>query len=272
MNIRTIVPDGRKYTRGRPNGTPNLFVIHHQAGYQENSIRALTTGQGAPSANYIISGADVVASVPEGDTPWTNNNWASNTKSITFELANAPGMQPPSQATLESAAQIMASAARRWEYSLPLRRGVNVYGHNEVADKPTACPGGTNLSWLIARANQILESSPPGSSVGAAAPPDQEALAQQEVARVFAEIRRSGMAYIHVKGTKTHILVGVDARYPIKGLKSESKRGITTWSGQGEIALCRDIWGEPRLISARGYEILADILTRDEPGNGGVRA
>ncbi|GAA3580990.1 hypothetical protein GCM10022198_00100 [Klugiella xanthotipulae] len=155
MKIRTVRPDPRKYTPGRPNGKPNLFVIHHQAGYQENSIRVLTTGQGAPSASYIISEGDVVASVPEGDTPWTNNNWASNTRSITFELANSPGMAPPSRGTLESAAQVMAAAARRWGYTVPLTRA-NVKGHNEVADKPTACPGGTDLGWLIARANQIL--------------------------------------------------------------------------------------------------------------------
>jgi hypothetical protein len=128
-------------------------------------INTLRGTNGAPTANYVVGGKELVEMVPEGSSAWTNGRWTSNIYSVTFEMLNASGSSatgwfPPSEQTMETTAWAMARAAQRWNIELPLEHGINVFGHKEVSKTPTACPGALDIKRVVARANEILAEAP----------------------------------------------------------------------------------------------------------------
>lgn len=155
------------YTIGRPDPKgPNHIVLHHAATTSlSGDINTLRGTNGAPTANYVVSGKELVSMVPEGSSPWTNGRWTSNLYSVTFEMINgsgssATGWFPPSEETMETTAWVMARAAQRWNIELPLEHGVNVFGHKEVSKVATACPGALDIKKVVARANEIIKLNP----------------------------------------------------------------------------------------------------------------
>lgn len=180
---RTEAVSVNGYTVGRPDPKgPNHIVLHHTAGTSlSGAVSTLRGTNGAPTANYVVSGTELVEMVPEGSSAWTNGRWTSNLYSVTFEMVNgggsSPNWQPPSQATMETTAWAMARAAQRWNIDLPLEHGVNVFGHKEVSKTPTACPGSLDIAAVVKRANEIIAANPvpapptPGPSI------DTEAIA-----------------------------------------------------------------------------------------------
>ena len=155
------------YTTGRPDPLgPNHIVIHHAASDSLSGVvNTLRGTNGAPTASYAVKDNELVAMVPEEDSPWTNGRWTSNMYSVTFEMCNAGpavnGVWPaPSAATMETVAYAMARAAQRWNIELPLEHGVNVFGHKDVSKSATSCPGATDVRKLVARANEIIAASP----------------------------------------------------------------------------------------------------------------
>lgn len=159
------VPSPNGYTQGRP-GKPNHIVLHHTAGTSlTGAVAALSGGNGAPTASYVVQDSQLVSMVPEDCAPWTNGRWASNLWSVTFEMVNAGGTSasgflPPSPDTMETTAWAMARAAVRWGIEQPLEYGVNVFGHRDVSKSSTACPGSLDMLKVIARANEIIKATP----------------------------------------------------------------------------------------------------------------
>lgn len=155
------------YTIGRPDPKgPNHIVLHHAASTSLSGvINTLRGTNGAPTANYVVSGKELVEMVPEQSSAWTNGRWTSNLYSVTFEMLNASGSSstgwfPPSAETMETTAWAMARAAQRWNIELPLEHGVNVFGHKEVSKTATACPGGLDIKAVVKRANEIIAANP----------------------------------------------------------------------------------------------------------------
>jgi hypothetical protein len=159
------------YTAGRPTlaasvglGPVNHFVLHHAATTSlTGAVNTLKGGAGAPTATYVVKDRVLVNMVDEADAPWTNGRWTSNMHSISFEMVNeggspSAGWTPPSADTQETVAWAMARAVRRWGIEEPLAYGINVFGHRDVSKSATACPGGLDVTAVVARVNDILAS------------------------------------------------------------------------------------------------------------------
>jgi hypothetical protein len=134
-------------------------------------INMMITGSRQVSSNYVISNEGrITGVVPEELRAWTSGSKSDggrgaawDRKSITFEIANSSmgGDWPVSAKAQEATAQVVADVARR--YGIILNRDT-VVGHRELwtrhrASYPTACPGGLDMDWIVARANEILKSS-----------------------------------------------------------------------------------------------------------------
>lgn len=147
-----------KYWAGTPNytsGNDGIMYLfpHWTAGGFDASVSTLRNPSREASAHYVIEGDKVAQLVKEGDTAWHCGNWYYNRRSIAYELVGWPG-NPPSRKTLDTCAQLMADASRKYFGGAKLVHGVNVKLHREVY--ATSCPGETDVNYLIAKANEIL--------------------------------------------------------------------------------------------------------------------
>jgi peptidoglycan hydrolase-like protein with peptidoglycan-binding domain len=153
----------RNYATGRAGTAVDRIVLHHQASTNSNvTLGMMSSGSRQVSANYVIRGnGRAVGVVHEEHTPFTNGNLAWNRRSITFEIENSAGAPSwsVSPAAHEITAQIVADVARRYGWGSVDRNRVVV--HKELYARygvgyATACPGGLDANWIVARANEIL--------------------------------------------------------------------------------------------------------------------
>jgi hypothetical protein len=153
----TIGADSRGYNVGRE-GVPNHAVLHHTATNNAASARNTLSGaNGAPTAQYLVEDRVAWGMVDERDTAATNGRWKSNTRGINLEIVNSGSpIGKPSPESHHTAAQLVARAARRWNWRLPLELGVNVFGHGDVSKSPTACPGELDKALIVRLANNAL--------------------------------------------------------------------------------------------------------------------
>lgn len=86
------------------------------------------------------------------DTAWAVGDWEWNKRSVSIEHVGTTA-NPPSYATLDTSAQLMVALARSkgWRH---LTMGDNVGIHKWYSS--TSCPAGTDVNWLVAKANQYL--------------------------------------------------------------------------------------------------------------------
>lgn len=167
------------------------IVLHHMASTNYEWVKdAMRTGSKEVSANYIVSNegaADGV--VPEELRSWSLSSAEWDGRSITFEIENESlgGNWPVSNAAQEKVAQIVADICVR--YGIPCNRD-RILGHREVysrhgASYPTACPGGLNMDWIVARANQIIQGSTP-------APTPEESITNMAQRAYYARVDAAG--------------------------------------------------------------------------------
>ena len=135
------------------------MVIHHSAGTSIEGCRNrfMDTSEDG-SAHYAIKNDVVQQYVHEGDGAWhSGDNWA-NTHTIGIENVNATGGPDwlVDERTVETCCELMADIAIRHGL-LPLKRGVNVWGHRDFSS--TYCPGVLydRLDWMCDRANTIAK-------------------------------------------------------------------------------------------------------------------
>lgn len=156
---RTITTPNKSSRYGAP---IQYIVLHHMASTSFGGVlNSWQTGAKEGSANYAISNeGEIVGVVPESLRSWSLSSATWDAKSITFEIENeaAGGSWPVSSAAHEATAKVVADLVRR--YGIPLDRN-RVLGHREVytrhgASYATACPGGLNMDWIVARAAQLL--------------------------------------------------------------------------------------------------------------------
>lgn len=146
------------YWAGTPNFTPGTYGVsylfpHWTCGGFDGSVSTLQDPSRQASAHYVIEGDRVAQLVDEGDSAWHCGNGWYNMRSISYELVGWPG-NPPSRATLDTCAQMMADASARYFGGAELVLGENVMLHKYV--KSTSCPGETDIDYLICKANDIL--------------------------------------------------------------------------------------------------------------------
>lgn len=147
-----------KYWAGTPNYTPGNYGIvalfpHWTCGGFDGSVATLQNPDRQASAHYVIEGDRVAQLVDESDSAWHCGNYYYNMRAISYELVGWTG-NPPSYATLDTCAELMAQASRDYFDGAPLVLGENVMLHKWVAD--TDCPGETDIDYLVAKANEIL--------------------------------------------------------------------------------------------------------------------
>lgn len=138
------------------------IVLHHTASTgMDQTIDMMVSGSRQVSANYVVKDRRIARIVPEEYRSWSLSSAEWDGRSITFEIANSSngGGWPVSPESQESVARVVADISSR--YGIPLNRD-RILGHREVytrhgASYPTACPGGLDMDWIVARAKQIKD-------------------------------------------------------------------------------------------------------------------
>jgi len=148
------------YTKGRTAPITKITVHHMGAVASAQACGALFQRPDRKgSANYGIGNDGAIAQyVSEGDTPWTDSDWSSNSTSVTVEVSNSASSSdwPVSKTTLDSLVKLCADIALRNGFGA-LVKGKNLTWHSMYAS--TACPGPYLLSqmdYICAEANKII--------------------------------------------------------------------------------------------------------------------
>lgn len=165
--LATVFVDAHpsNYTKGR-NTSIKAVTLHHMAGrctaqrcgeFWQNPAR------NASSTYGIGYNGEIGCYLDEMDTPWTNSNWASNSCSVTIEVANEykGGDWKITDASLASLIKLVADIAIRNNLGT-LVKGQNLTWHSMFAN--TNCPGPyilSKLDYIIAEANKIINGDHP---------------------------------------------------------------------------------------------------------------
>lgn len=129
-----------------------VIVIHISECTSLSQIDNTFLGIREASAHYGVAPGQIHQYVRLNDTAWAVGNWEWNKRSVSIEHVGTTA-NPPSYATLDTSAQLMAALARSkgWRF---LTMGDNVGIHKWYSS--TSCPAGTDVNWLVAKANQYL--------------------------------------------------------------------------------------------------------------------
>lgn len=143
MNIRDNFAYAGNFTAGRMGNPINKIFIHHAATTDFDGIaRTFQAVNRGASAHYGVGrGGKVDRYVPEGSIAWHCGNWPYNATSIGIENVNSGGSAqgwPVANDTFDTLVELVRDIASRHGL-LPLKVGVNLFGHKDVS--ATACPG-----------------------------------------------------------------------------------------------------------------------------------
>ena len=130
----------------------STIVIHISECTSLSQIDNTFWGSREASAHYGVAPGQVHQYVNLNDTAWAVGDWEWNKRTVSIEHVGTTA-NPPSYATLDTSAQLMAALARSkgWRH---LKLGDNVGIHKWYSS--TSCPAGTDVNWLAAKANQYL--------------------------------------------------------------------------------------------------------------------
>lgn len=143
MNIRDNFAYAGNFTAGRQGNPINKIFIHHAATTDFDGIaRTFQSVNRGASAHYGVGrNGKVDRYVPEGSIAWHCGNWPYNATSIGIENVNSGGAAqgwPVANDTFDTLVELVRDIASR-HGMLPLKVGVNLFGHKDVS--ATACPG-----------------------------------------------------------------------------------------------------------------------------------
>lgn len=148
------------YTVGRQAKISEI-TIHHTGGVitLEQLGKLWQTPGRQGSSHYGVKDNEIYCYVSEGDTAWTNSNWASNCRAITIETANSAegGNWPISDASMNTLIKLVADIAKRNNLG-KLKVGENLTYHSMYT--ATVCPGPylrSKLQYIADMANAINE-------------------------------------------------------------------------------------------------------------------
>jgi len=140
------------YSSSRYGEDWSVIVIHISECTALSQIDNTFWGTREASAHYGVAPGQIHQYVGLNDTAWAVGDWEWNKRSVSIEHVGTTA-NPPSYATLDTSAQLMAALARSkgWRH---LTMGDNVGIHKWYSS--TSCPAGTDVNWLVAKANQYL--------------------------------------------------------------------------------------------------------------------
>ncbi|HWT40487.1 MAG TPA: N-acetylmuramoyl-L-alanine amidase [Dongiaceae bacterium] len=145
-SVRQNPANPSNYTPNRKEwgGSISEIVIHHAATTDFDGIGATFKNQtrGASAHYGVGTNSNVDQYVDENDIAWHAGNWGHNTRSIGIENVNISGAPDWNIAgqTFATLVELVHDIAQR-NGLLPLVVGKNLFGHNDVSDKRTECPG-----------------------------------------------------------------------------------------------------------------------------------
>lgn len=159
-NITGFYPaDPSNYTKGREGRAIKYFTVHHSAGWEQTLRHLWANPDRDGSSTFYVSGTVREQYVELEDTPWTNNNWLSNTESITCETRGDWRNGYRDQATLNNLTEVMYQC-------LKLYPNLQLTYHKDVSRSATVCPadlkdkGYAAECWQAAKNRIAVESKP----------------------------------------------------------------------------------------------------------------
>jgi len=141
------------FTRGRNTRVTDI-TFHHIVGDAPAAINRFCHTDDGVSATYIIgSDGTIYQNVADNDTPHTNGNFSSNSRSITIEHAGGHANVPYTDAMYNASIQLVAWLIQTY--------GITTFRrHRDII--PTACPGGLNVEHIINNARATLDRAEQG--------------------------------------------------------------------------------------------------------------
>lgn len=149
---------------GRNGHTITHITLHIMVGHLTGTDSTFQHPGGA-SAHYGI-GADgtIHQYVDENNGSWSDANYTSNNSTISIEHEGGKSDIPCTQACMDASARLCADIARRHGWTHLWHDGLNgnIWLHREIpgtdhAGCPDLAPNGLNTTYIINKANQILE-------------------------------------------------------------------------------------------------------------------
>lgn len=156
--VRAGIPAGN-YAKGR---TVQISQIseHHVVGDARHAIsKAQIVGREFSCTFTIAMDGTIFQLVDIEDTPYTDNAWASNKRSITIEHAGGHANFPYTDAMYRSSIHLHAWLFQTYGM-------LNCVRHRDIPEvkadprKATACPGGLNVEYIVSEAKKLLEGEP----------------------------------------------------------------------------------------------------------------
>jgi len=149
----------------------NRVIIHHAATTSFDGIGATfaNPARGASAHYGVGQNNNVDQYVDEKDISWAAGNWYSNENGINIECVNST-MGPEwlvAETTFNTLVELTRDIMSR-NGLLPAQVGVNLFGHQDVSDVPTFCPG-----VLEPRLQELADAINNGQVVPQPTQPDQ---------------------------------------------------------------------------------------------------
>lgn len=149
------------YSVGRFGRSISEIVIHHAATTSFNGIAATFANPARnASAHYGVKAGHVDQYVDESNYAWHCGNFEHNARSIGIENVNSSGAPNwgVSNGTFDTLVELCADIVKRNPGIGQLKHGKNLFGHKEVGDNPTFCPGVLmdRMDELADRVNAIV--------------------------------------------------------------------------------------------------------------------
>ncbi len=152
MNIIPRPANPTNYDRGRIRSIDRI-TFHHIVGDAPGGTDHFRTAGVEVSSTYAISSNGTIYQyVQEGDTPYTDGNYDSNSRSITIEHAGGHPDVPYTEAMYKASIELVAFLIQKY--------GINDFQrHRDVIDKRrypggTACPGQLDVERIVSEAKQ----------------------------------------------------------------------------------------------------------------------
>ena len=142
----------RWYTEGREGNDWMALVIHISECTTLSAVDNTFLGTSQTSAHFGVSSTEIHQYVALDDTSWAVGNWTWNTRTVSIEHVGTTAW-PPSRATLDRSAQLMAALARLKQWP-ELVLGENVGVHKWYS--ATSCPATLDVTYLVSKANEYM--------------------------------------------------------------------------------------------------------------------
>lgn len=151
--VRVGIPSN-KYARGRSAGLTQISE-HHIVGDAQHVIQKAQGGIIFSTTFTIAMDGTIYQLVNTEDTPFCDNSWQSNARSITIEHAGGHANYPYTEAMYQSSIALHAWLFQSYG-------DLNCVRHRDIPEvrndpsKATACPGDLNVERIVNEAKQLL--------------------------------------------------------------------------------------------------------------------